>query len=573
MKCYKGKKKYVHKGIEGSDGFSNLPEPVIHHIMSFLSTKEATRVSMLSKIFLSAWRSYPIIDFNQDLFEIGIREFLLSKKPLIVTQNFLQQDFASLIFEDHALAKKGTNTTPTPSFNVLDSMHDTTCSYNFLDYMHYAVQRRESIVDVEKFKLKVYVKDKQPDYRIDMSIGYAIEHNVKELILKIRSLSKYYSLPRTVLNAKSINVLKLEGCMFKFEDLIPCFTSVEDLSVMGCHVSTNFTILSTKIKTLNFGWCEGLEKIEVDALNLQSFSYDAIRPCEINDHLRTYSSDWIRPCEINLLPCKNLKNLTINCENITDDWFGNHVSEFLLLENLKLTGCNSLESISIFNQKLKSLELHGCNELVEVEIETPNLISFVYCGDLETFFPEIILVYSGVVHAKLLLSTESLTTEWFMNLNNFLRCFSHCKSLSLSCLSCWLYTNDKGLIFPKELRDSLLPPPLCDLNHLRVEISTSSSMSLPALLDSLLWLSPNLETMFISFAESSSTLNFHFQYETAEDEEEDPSSHQRPSWQHRLRKVIIDKFEGIDDKESFLNFFLKESIIVETNSRLFKPSM
>jgi hypothetical protein len=40
-------------------------------------------------------------------------------------------------------------------------------------------------------------------------------------------------------------------------------------------------------------------------------------------------------------------------------------------------------------------------------------------------------------------------------------------------------------------------PPLLDLRHLRVEICLSS-MSLIGLVDGLLWLAPNLVTMFIA---------------------------------------------------------------------------
>lgn len=51
---------------EAFDRFSNLPVPIIHHIMSFLpTTKDVTRVAVLSKTLNSVCHSYPILDFDQ----------------------------------------------------------------------------------------------------------------------------------------------------------------------------------------------------------------------------------------------------------------------------------------------------------------------------------------------------------------------------------------------------------------------------------------------------------------------------------------------------------------------------
>lgn len=45
------------------DQLSYLPEQVIHHIMSFLSNKEATRFMALSKCLSSIWCSFPVLEF------------------------------------------------------------------------------------------------------------------------------------------------------------------------------------------------------------------------------------------------------------------------------------------------------------------------------------------------------------------------------------------------------------------------------------------------------------------------------------------------------------------------------
>jgi hypothetical protein len=65
-----------------------------------------------------------------------------------------------------------------------------------------------------------------------------------------------------------------------------------------------------------------------------------------------------------------------------------------------------------------------------------------------------------------------------------------------------------------------------------------------------------------------SQLRLQLQNKTTEVEED--SDFQWPcSWRYHLRKVIIDKFEGNDDvKETIVDFFLKNEIMVETISNL-----
>ncbi|KAJ4980691.1 hypothetical protein NE237_031528 [Protea cynaroides] len=53
---------------ETCDRISYLPEPIVHHILSFLSTKDALRTSFLSKSWSNLWTSIPILDFDESRF-------------------------------------------------------------------------------------------------------------------------------------------------------------------------------------------------------------------------------------------------------------------------------------------------------------------------------------------------------------------------------------------------------------------------------------------------------------------------------------------------------------------------
>ncbi|XP_059449578.1 putative F-box/LRR-repeat protein At3g28410 [Corylus avellana] len=466
-----------------------MPEHIVHHIMSFLPTTSATRVSALSKNFNSAWLSFPVFDFDEALYE-----------------------------------------------GVIGPSGDRT---EFLDFVLASLKKRcPSDIYIQRFSLRVWAPEIS-DNRIQNSIRLAVDRNVNELVVEIQTFqNNYCRLPRTALqNARLLSVLKLSGFSFEFEDLIPCLNLVEDLSLDSCSVSANFMLSSAKLKDLKLGFCRGLEKIEIDALNLQFFSYSA------------YHEEQ-HPCEINLSHCKNLRSLTLEESTISDDWVEDHVSQLVLLRNLKLIACRNLHKIKISNRQLVSFELLGCEKLLKAKIEAPNLISFDYSGNIPdtTSPPKIILLCCTLAHAKLYLTTRKLTIYSFFNLRNFLTRFGHCKTLSLSLGS------DQALIFPKEMREYLVHP-LLDLRHMRVELHSLSSLT--GLVDGLLWLAPNLETMFISVKAALKSLMLNLQFYKWSPRSED----------HMIKKVKFVKYEGNnDEKMSMLNFFHEKAIRVEANS-------
>lgn len=58
-------KKKMKVNCDETDRISDSPEPIIHHIMSFLpSDRDSTSMSNLSKKFLSTRRSFPELDFD-----------------------------------------------------------------------------------------------------------------------------------------------------------------------------------------------------------------------------------------------------------------------------------------------------------------------------------------------------------------------------------------------------------------------------------------------------------------------------------------------------------------------------
>ena len=74
-------------GVEAFDRLSNLPIPIIQHIMSFLPTTDATRVTILSKKLNFVSQSYPILDFDEPLYN---NRLSFSRGKLVSFLDFMQ---------------------------------------------------------------------------------------------------------------------------------------------------------------------------------------------------------------------------------------------------------------------------------------------------------------------------------------------------------------------------------------------------------------------------------------------------------------------------------------------------
>ncbi|PIA57988.1 hypothetical protein AQUCO_00500132v1 [Aquilegia coerulea] len=57
-----------NKSIENPDKLSSLPEPILHHILSFLDMKHVVQTSILSTRWRYLWVSLPFLSFDHAVF-------------------------------------------------------------------------------------------------------------------------------------------------------------------------------------------------------------------------------------------------------------------------------------------------------------------------------------------------------------------------------------------------------------------------------------------------------------------------------------------------------------------------
>nr|XP_023912673.1 putative F-box/LRR-repeat protein At3g18150 [Quercus suber] len=229
--------------------------------------------------------------------------------------------------------------------------------------------------------------------RVDRWINLVLESEVEELALSFRWSNIPYRLPHSVLVAKSLCVLTLRKCKlvstcgegdinlpplkrFSLSNVYADDQSIQNL-IVGCPVieymrisgcggikSIKFFRVHT-VKEIMVGNNFDIGRLELEASNLHSLY---INECKLQ-------------CNLNLLPFKNLKNLSLNTPNVTEKWLEEHLSGLPLLENLNLFSCSKLKRINLSSHHhLKSLELIFCANLVELMIDNPKLCRLSYWG-------------------------------------------------------------------------------------------------------------------------------------------------------------------------------------------------
>jgi hypothetical protein len=351
------------------DRLSLLPEPVLEHILSFMPLKRSLQLSILSKTWQKVWTLFPVPEFNS---------------------NFHSSDF-SYVFNCYEISDK-------------EKMQKITIKREEREMFNYFVERTlvsrcRQKLGLNKFNLKILVWD-EPDYVLaNRWIGYAIECNVKELNLCLKTYfydseeePDNYQVPESVLTAKSIVKLKLSGGSLK-----SCYSDINLPSLRKLvlkRVDMNDQIFRTLIsgcpvlEEMKIRPCYGLKNIHVRSLPrlvAVTLLYSPI--------LKSF-----------MLEAPNLKKLLLESMIVTDKWLHDVLSKHPLIESLEIRGCHMLKRIKISSDYLKSLTICYCTKLVEVNIITLNLRRLKYCGDVISFssnawtLSEVILEFNNYDH-------------------------------------------------------------------------------------------------------------------------------------------------------------------------------
>ncbi|KAB5516852.1 hypothetical protein DKX38_027500 [Salix brachista] len=443
--------------LNAADRISQLPDDIIHLILSFLSTPEVVRLSVLSKEWHQVYASFPLSEFYSPSFA-----------------DYFDGGFRFVIFVYKSLLRQCRQYRNIPKFQ-----------FSFTK---------------ELCRPYVYSEHLPLPWDLDRLITGCIElgthKGVKELSLYF-SIPGYYKLPEAMLSVKELVVCSFGGCIFNGAAIN--WPSLRELSLNNVQISDqrfidNLSLTCPLIEKFALVECSGLkylqlsglrklkkvtvksgyshlEKIEIDVVSLHTFSYYE------NRNLKT---------DIDLTSCKNLEVFKINVYSITEELIQHVNSNFPALKVLVLHGYSLLLhriEISIpLLEKLKIIVSHMSVE--EAIINTPRLRSFK-CVIMHKI-PSLVSLNQT--------SLQEVTLELLAALNdikhgeNFLEvCRGYLKNfnqIKLVTLSICVHSSS---VIHKIVRRPVSISGLLDISHVKLDVFTRERES-HALINDLFWI-------------------------------------------------------------------------------------
>ncbi|XP_027120898.1 putative F-box/FBD/LRR-repeat protein At5g44950 [Coffea arabica] len=449
-------------GVVGDDSTSKLPEPIRHHIVSFLQPKEAARTSVLSKAWSSSWRTRPNLHFDYD--EVS---------PMLRYAN--TQD----------LKKRRTD---------------------FINCINTALQRyHENEYGIDSLKLEINAfkfPSLAPDH-VNAWLQIAAETGVKSLNICINDYYYCYPiLPKAIFEATSL----VELCLSGQSELEP-----EVIKMIRCHSLRKLCLVDVRldemmlekimsscplIEVLEISLCVGLANVKLSKLQelkecrivLRNIGCVEIEAPGLKDFYcwNSIVRSYLRPLPpIRMYTCNNLKRLSLNDIGIKDEFFLGIAGNFPHLEELAIQDCYHLQTIKISSHSIKIINLGFAVDrgFKEACIDVPSIVRFEYKGNFIPLF--CFTAPSGPWVSDIELSWHDrniLETSFFSKLKELL------KELNRSEISLKLIFSPsfEGFI-EAETRNSAIHP-LPQVQELSISFNATDSLNVAhSILDGIFW--------------------------------------------------------------------------------------
>ncbi|XP_074281948.1 F-box/LRR-repeat protein At3g03360-like [Silene latifolia] len=447
------------------DRLSDLPDFILHDIISYLGTREAYRTCILSKRWAHISGTNPIIEFHYYCKKVNSSaRYWPSKK---VSARLLE-------YMDTRMQRYDK-----------DKLRVRTLSFRFPDYIY--------LLDSNIKKLELSSK-------VDEWIRIAVRNQVAKLDLDVPNIN--YQLPAILLSAKSLRELYCMNVKIPYYNGAINLASLQTLELLYVGVEERMLnhIISSclLLKCLSVKFCFGFKTIvipccsQVKELTLK-YSLPKNGTIILESSYLTcfqfsdsYDDRWPIMLKPGLL--RNLRTLDLFSSGITDGDLGKLLPELASLETLHLFHCRRLTMIRISNVQLKKIYLDDCHGLLYVTIDAPSLTKFKYKGD---FDPDCIITISS--QASCLLSVHTipycLDTPGFFKLKQLMTGLRSCNALKIWLSDDYDESGPDDIKFDEEeLGDVNLGPPR-DIRELKLSLydQNLSRSSVSAFLNGLFW--------------------------------------------------------------------------------------
>ncbi|XP_074281986.1 F-box protein At3g62430-like isoform X2 [Silene latifolia] len=429
------------------DRISELPDFILHTILSRLDTKEAGRASVLSKKWYGAWSSIPVLNFQPGYFKYE--------------------------FED-----------------------DTRTLERFVEFVDKTMQRYIT----QKYRITImYLTLPKVDEKlgslVHKCIMIAVQNQVERLEIQITGGNEY-RLPEVLFCAKSLKYLKCGNVGLPYYATIELI-SLEYLILVLQTVDEDMLqeiISFCPLVELDITYDNHLNKISLPLIRKVNKEVEVRGSGTMQSNLQASQlqkfvycsccrdSPW--PWNMNVVALKNLRKMEICWASISDDIVSVLASGLTALESLVLDSCSMLQFINISSNSLKELQIiNYLDDLKNVTIDAPNLREFLFKCKVETSL-SLIKVPDHCNAQFFPLVTASITNFWFVKLKKFLTKTNLFKSLELN-LAC-----TRLIVAEVELLRNLVIGQPYKLRELKLRESTawdSTKSSLMTFLDGLFW--------------------------------------------------------------------------------------
>ncbi|KAL3634820.1 hypothetical protein CASFOL_021874 [Castilleja foliolosa] len=328
------------------DRLSQLPQPILHNILSLLSQRDAVQTSVLSKSWRYLWHGRLNVEFRDiNCFDRKKEFWSFLDKTLqrYLDQNLSLQKFLVCIFhcdDDLVLLKKWI---PVLIMNMgIKSLNILFCTMNGIAFpLPLVVFQSESLV---------------------------------ELHLQGCDFSTLKSTDNIVM-LKNLRTLRLHSDFITdeiFDKIISGCPLIENLDLSFLYYTFLKSIkLSKHYNIKNFG-CTARNEIIVEIENPQTLESFRIQKCR----------DWFLRYRNTHFP--HLKSLDLHSVLLHAEMFDNFSSFFPCLSELILDSCHGLKEFRLFSSSIKRLIIRidqiKPGKRIKVFIDTPNILYFEYSG-------------------------------------------------------------------------------------------------------------------------------------------------------------------------------------------------